>query len=186
MRLFLVPIRRGRIAAVLLGFLASGCTTSDPNARYWKPGPNLLDVLPQESPRLISKSELRKHGVTGLEGTIDVVNAPEHEVTITARTIMGDRSPTAPPQTYTLFVPNNAKVLRSSEPIRLTDIKPGENVNATVQQSKDGRLMTVSLAFGTPRGYPVATPVPGKPGWVLSPYAPTAGPIDVLEVPSGN
>jgi hypothetical protein len=186
MELFLVPLRTLRMAAVFLCLVTWGCATSNSDAHYWKPGPNLLDVLPQESPRLISKAELRKHGAIGLEGAIDRVDVPHRTVTIRAWTLMSDRSPTAPLQTYTLVVPSNAKLQPSSDPIRLADIKSGEKVSALVQNSTDGRLMTVSLAFGTPRGYPVATPVPGKPGWVFSPYAPNAGAVDVSKFPPGT
>jgi hypothetical protein len=36
-----------------------------------------------------------------------------------------------------------------------------------------------------PENYPVATKVPGKPGRVISPYAPNAGEVDVEGYPPG-
>ena|SRR5690349_16919724 len=70
--------------------------------------------------------------------------------------------------------------------ISLKDLKPGEHLNILAQPAPDGRFLTVSLSTAKPRGYPVATAVPGKPGWVYSPYAPAAGPVNVSGVPPGT
>jgi hypothetical protein len=70
--------------------------------------------------------------------------------------------------------------------VTLKELKPGEHVNILAQPAPDGRLLTVSLSAGKPRGYPVATAVPGKPGWVYSPYAPAAGPVNVSGSPPGT
>ena len=39
---------------------------------------------------------------------------------------------------------------------------------------------------GAPKDYPYATPVPGKSGFVTSPFAPTAGYVDVRGFPPGT
>jgi hypothetical protein len=90
------------------------------------------------------------------------------------------------PRRLTFTVLPNTKITRSSSPSSLKELKPGEHVDVLAQPAPDGRLLTVSISAGKPRGYPVAKAVPGRPGWVYSPYALSAGPVNVSGSPPGT
>jgi hypothetical protein len=49
-----------------------------------------------------------------------------------------------------------------------------------------GGAPAASAAAGTPATIPYAQPVPGKPGFVTSPYSPNAGLVDVRGFPPGT
>lgn len=111
------------------------------------------------------------------------------EKTVVARCFILDPSvyPGAPTiQDYTFSVLDNTVIKRSGDQVRLQDLPTGEKVDALAQHTPDGRWLTLSLSFGKARGYPVATAIPGRPGWVYSPYAPAAGPVDVSGAPRGS
>jgi hypothetical protein len=151
-------------------------------------GPNFLDTLPREQPSgMIPVREIDKRGLVNYEGDIEAVHSAERMVVVQGW-ILPKRitDPRPAPRPYNFTVLPNTKISRSGRTISLKDLKPGEHLNILAQPAPDGRFLTVSLSTGKPRGYPVATAVPGKPGWVYSPYAPAAGPVNVSGVPPGS
>lgn len=150
-------------------------------------GPNLLDTLPRDQSGMIPVQETDKHGLVSYEGNVEAVHPSEKTVVLEGWVLpkrITDPRPAPRPLTFTILP--NTKITRSSSPSSLRELKPGEHVHALAQPAPDGRLLTVSLSAGKPRGYPVAKAVPGRPGWVYSPYAPSAGPVDVSGSPPGT
>jgi hypothetical protein len=149
-------------------------------------GPNLLDTLPRDH-GMIPVQETDRRGLVSYEGSVEAVHAGEKSLVLQGWVLpkrITDHRPAPRPLTFTILP--NTKIIRSSDPVTLKELKPGEHVNILAQPAPDGRLLTVSLSAGKPRGYPVATAVPGKPGWVYSPYAPAAGPVNVSGSPPGT
>jgi hypothetical protein len=149
-------------------------------------GPNLLDTLPRDH-GMIPVQETDRRGLVSYEGNVEAVHAGEKSLVLQGWVLpkrITDPRPAPRPLTFTILP--NTKIIRSSDPVTLKELKPGEHVNILAQPAPDGRLLTVSLSAGKPRGYPVATAVPGKPGWVYSPYAPAAGPVNVSGSPPGT
>ena len=168
-----------------LSLLLAGCS-----AVKVKPvsaaGPNVLDTLPTDH-GMIPIQETEQRGLVIYEGSVATVDTTEKIVVVQGWVLPGritDPKPSPRPLRFTILA--NTKIIRSSDPARLQELKPGEQVHVLAQPAPDGRLLAVSIGAGQPRGYPVATAVPGKPGWVLSPYAPDAGPIDVSGFPPGT
>ncbi|MGI8437053.1 MAG: hypothetical protein ACR2NX_09150 [Chthoniobacterales bacterium] len=133
---------------------------------------------------MIAKKELAKYGLVSFLGTTSAVNPRKKTVVVGSCISLDPREPSGGSRTFTVL--NNTKILRSGTPVTLQKIKPGETISVLAQSTVDGRWLTVSLSIGKPKGYPVALAVPGKPGWVHSPYAPKAKPIDVSAFPRGT
>lgn len=151
-------------------------------------GPNLLDTLPREQPSgMIPVREMEKRGVVSYEGDIEAVR-PGERLVVVQGWILPRRitDPRPAPRPYKFIVLPNTKISHSGRDLSLKDLKPREHVHILAQPAPDGRYRTVSLSTGKPRGYPVAKAVPGKPGWVYSPYAPAAGPVNVSGDPPGT
>jgi hypothetical protein len=174
-----------RIGALALVFKSCSVVAVEPVSPS---GPNLLDTLPREQPSgMIPVREIDKRGLVSYEGDIESVH-PRERMVVVQGWILPKRitDPRPAPRPYNFTVLPNTKISRSSRSISLKDLKPGEHLNILAQPARDGRFLTVSLSTGKPRGYPVATAVPGKPGWVYSPYAPAAGPVNVSGAPPGT
>jgi hypothetical protein len=150
-------------------------------------GPNLLDTLPKDQSGIIPVKETDRLGLVPYEGYIEAVHVGEKTVVLKGW-VLPKRitDPRPAPRRLTLNILPNTKIVRSSDPSSLNDLKPGEHLHVLAQPAADGRLLTISLSAGKRRGYPVARAVPGKPGWVYSPYAPSAGPVDVSGSPPGT
>jgi hypothetical protein len=58
--------------------------------------------------------------------------------------------------------------------------------STTVEKSKASSGTPPRTAANSPTQYPTAKPVPGKPGFVFSPYDPNGGYVDVNGFPSGS
>lgn len=136
---------------------------------------------------MIPVRETDRHGLVGFEGHVEAVRPGAKTLVLQGWVLpsrITDPRPAPRPLTFTIFP--NTKITRSSDRVSLQELKPGEHVHILAQPAPDGRLLTVTVSTGQPRGYPVATAVPGKPGWVYSPYAPAAGTIDVTGLPPGT
>jgi hypothetical protein len=136
---------------------------------------------------MIPVKETDRLGLVSYEGNVEAVHPGEKTVLLLGWILprrITDHRPAPRPLIFTILP--NTKIIRSSDPSSLMELKPGEHVHILAQPAPDGRLLTVSLSSGKPRGYPVATAVPGEPGWVYSPYARSAGPVDVSGVPPGT
>jgi hypothetical protein len=175
-----------RIAALALVLKGSSVVAVEPVSPS---GPNLLDTLPREQPSgMIPMRETDKHGLVSYEGDIEAVH-PGERIVVVLGWVVPRRitDPRPAPRPYNFTVLPNTRIFRSSRKISLRDLKPGEHLNNILAQpAPDGRFLTVSLATGKPRGYPVATAVPGRPGWVYSPYEPAAGPVNVSGTSPGT
>jgi hypothetical protein len=91
---------------------------------------------------------------------------------------------------------NGGKAIAGKSPAPLTSPSPGETTTLAPPQSTPPTQaptptpVTVRAAGGlknpTRRDMPYGVPVPGRPGFVTSPYAPTVGLVDVRGFPSGT
>jgi hypothetical protein len=136
---------------------------------------------------MIPVEETDRLGLVSYEGNVEAVPPGKNTVLLQGWILpkrITDHRPAPRPLIFTILP--NTKITRSSDPSSLKELKPSEHVHILAQPAPDGRLLTVSISSGKPRGYPVATAVPNKPGWVYSPYAPSAGPVDVSGVPPGT
>lgn len=136
---------------------------------------------------MIPVAETDKLGLVSYEGDIAAVQQGKQRVVLQGWVLpkrITDPRPAPRPLTFTILP--NTKIIRSSERSSLKALKPGDHVHVIAQPQQDGRLLTVSVSSGRPRGYPVATAVPGKPSWVYSPYALSSGPVNVFGAPPGT
>jgi hypothetical protein len=63
---------------------------------------------------------------------------------------------------------------------------PRVSRNTTVEKSKPNPAPAPRTAASQPTQYPTAKPVPGKPGYVFSPFDPSGGYVDVNGYTSGS
>ena len=76
-------------------------------------------------------------------------------------------------------------------PSRTTDVDPGPDTGYEGPPSDPGSTTTTTTQTSPAPNVPVGSPeygkpVPGKPGFVTSPYAPAAGYVDVRGFPPGT
>ena len=164
--------------------LLASCSTVPPISPT---GPNLLDTLPKED-GVTPVVETDRFGLVDYQGYVEAVHPAEQSVLVQGWVLPRQfpyQTPAPSPLSFTILP--NTKIIRSSERSSLKELKPGEFVNVLAQPRPDGQLLTVSVAFfSKPQGYPVAKAVPGKPGWVYSPYAPSERPVNVSGIPAGS
>jgi hypothetical protein len=84
---------------------------------------------------------------------------------------------------YGIYFNGNTEICHGSQPGSLRDLKVGDTIGGFTKIIK-GRSVAVILGFGS-NSYPSGIPVPGREGWVLSPYAPAKAPLNVAHVPPG-
>lgn len=125
------------------------------------------------------------------ETSFRVIDAP-------ANYVRRPNDPSNPPGTTTTTTTTTTNVVSDS-------VTPGRTVTAAPPQRRSTTIQTKPNPTGTPRGpqsttaekskpslspgprsvanppaqYPTAKPVPGKPGYVFSPYDPSGGYVDV-------
>jgi hypothetical protein len=87
----------------------------------------------------------------GIGGILRRVSRTDRELVI-----LGDPGPGKPPSETTVFVPNEARIIRNQRAITLDDLREGEAV-VVAAQPKDGRLEAQSVTIGQP-GPAVAGP----------------------------
>ena len=157
------------------------------------PLPNILDALPQDGFGIIPKAELGKRGLLVFIGTVKSVSEKEHSVTAIGGVISGGEQGVSP---KTFLVDTQTRMVHSGRLATLTELKVGEYITVIAQPITENRanpplgngpLRAVCINFGKLSSwYLIATPVPSRPGWVYSPYAPSAGPVDVSAYPRGS
>ena len=84
---------------------------------------------------------------------------------------------------YGIYFNANTQICNAGKPGTLRDLKVGDKINGFTKIIQ-GRSVAVVLGFGE-IFYPSAIPVPGREGWVRSPYAPSKPAINVTGVPDG-
>jgi len=134
--------------------------------------------------------------VCGCRTAETVVTAPAHFV---SKTFRGEQTTT---ETTDTTVYENQPVVTTPPPPQPTPARsPGTITSTTTTASSPPQqnethpsTSATSHAGATPQSsstnsaaqFPVAKPVPGKPGYVFSPYDPNGGYVDVSGYPSGS
>ncbi len=125
-----------------------------------------------------------------------VVTAPAHFV---SNKLRGEQTSTEPTDTT---VYDNQPVETAPPPPQPTPARSPRTITSTTTTASSAPQQNETLpstaatshASATPRSsltnsaaqFPVAKPVPGKPGYVFSPYDPNGGYVDVSGYPSGS
>lgn len=78
------------------------------------------------------------------------------------------------PPSSTTMLPNERVA-----PVTATDVERAPAVNPVPRSSNSQTTQLPSSATAPAREIPIGTPVAGKPGFVTSPFKPTAGYVDV-------
>ena len=84
---------------------------------------------------------------------------------------------------YGIHFDSSTLICHAGKPGTLRELKVGDRIGGFTKIIK-GRSMAVILGYGDVP-YAIGLPVPGRAGWVRSPYAPTKEPFDVTGVPAG-
>ena len=113
---------------------------------------------------------------------------PSTETTTTTTTTTAPPDVVTPGRTVTV-APNNREkprrqVTTQSQPSVTTT--PRVSQDTTVEKSKPSSTPAPRSVTSQPTQYPTAKPVPGKPGYVFSPYDPNGGYVDVNGYTSGS
>ncbi len=82
-----------------------------------------------------------------------------------------------------VYFTNSTEVCSGGKHVTIRDLKIGEKIGGFTKLVQ-GKTVAVILGFKPP-SYPSGIPVPGKEGWVCSPYAPSKPPISTTRIPSG-
>ena len=123
-----------------------------------------------------------------------VVTAPAHFV---RNKLRGDDQTTTETTERTIYEGQPVEAMPPQ--VSPTPLRPSRTVTSTTSTSPPSQLDETSTATtprpsATPRSsssnvavqFPVAKPVPGKPGYVFSPYDPNGGYVDVTGYQSGS
>jgi hypothetical protein len=113
---------------------------------------------------------------------------PPTETTTTTTTTTASSDVVTPGRTVTV-APNNREkprrqVTTQSQPSPTAT--PRVSRNTTVEKSKPSPTPAPRSVTSQPTQYPTAKPVPGKPGYVFSPFDPSGGYVDVNGYTSGS
>jgi hypothetical protein len=117
-----------------------------------------------------------------------VVTAPAHFV---SKKLRGEETSTETTET-TLY--ETQPVETTPPPPQATPARSPRTISSTTTATSSPQPAATSRPSATPRvsstntaaQFPVAKPVPGKPGYVFSPYDPNGGYVDVSGYPSGS
>jgi hypothetical protein len=92
-----------------------------------------------------------------------------------------DVNQTTPPTTGETATPDNGGPIAPPPPP-----PPGDTGNGAETATGPGTTGTNAPSPDVKKDYPYGQPVPGKPGFVTSPYAPYSGYVDVRGFPPGT
>lgn len=120
------------------------------------------------------------------ETSAAVVTAPAHFV---SKKLRGEETTT---ETTETTVYENQPVETAPPPPQPTPARSPRTITSTTATSSTPEPAATARPSATVRSsststqFPVAKPVPGKPGYVFSPYDPNGGYVDVSGYPSGS
>lgn len=120
------------------------------------------------------------------ETSAAVVTAPAHFV---SKKLRGEETTT---ETTETTVYENQPVETAPPPPQPTPARLPRTITSTTTTSSTPEPAATARPSATVRSsststqFPVAKPVPGKPGYVFSPYDPNGGYVDVSGYPSGS
>jgi hypothetical protein len=120
------------------------------------------------------------------ETSAAVVTAPAHFV---SKKLRGEEATT---ETTDTTVYENQPVETAPPPPQPTPARSPRTITSTTTTSSTPEPAATARPSATVRTsststqFPVAKPVPGKPGYVFSPYDPNGGYVDVSGYPSGS
>jgi hypothetical protein len=116
------------------------------------------------------------------------IEQPAQTTTTTTTTTASSDVVNTPGRTVTTAPANREKARRQvttqSEPSPTAS--PRVSRNTTVEKSKASPTPVPRSVSNQPTQYPTAKPVPGKPGYVFSPFDPSGGYVDVNGYTSGS
>ena len=126
----------------------------------------------------VYEADLKKRGWWLFNGTVVTVNPSANTFTAQLKTTQ---------RVFTVTEETKITGHFGKKLTTLKDVRIGEEVGGLAKMSADGKQLTaVLVGFGKATDmYPFASPVPGRPGFVTSPYAPTKPPISMQGFPKG-
>jgi len=125
--------------------------------------------------RIITPAEKRKNGWISFRGQATAIDL--------ANGVVGIEMSGKP---YLLYFTVDTLICNRGKPGTLRDLKIGDWIGG-MTKLVHGKSVAVTLGFGAAsEAYPYGIPVPGKKGWLKSPYAPSKPPINVERVPYGG
>ncbi len=119
-------------------------------------------------PKVTTLADVKKNGWSPFRGTLSSVDSAAKTFTVRGKTAQ-----------YVFTVTQSTKITKRGKPATLRDAVAGDDVGGMTTIASDGKLLAVSVWLGRDPGYPAGIPIVGKTGFVKSPYAPSAGSIDI-------
>lgn len=122
---------------------------------------------------------LKTASIASLAATLTLVGCADHNTPTKEEPAPHSKFGYGGTNSDTAFVANEASPSASPAPDALT--------NATISNPPSNPfLSSTPQPVAIARDIPYGTPVPGKPGYVISPYSPKAGYVDVHGFPPGT
>jgi hypothetical protein len=107
------------------------------------------------------------------------IDAQEQQTTTTTTTTVASDTVTTPGRTVTLPPPSSDSQRRNVRTQDQTRPSASPRSSPPTVTQKPGPSPSPSRSVTTQTQYPTAKPVPGKPGYVFSPFDPSGGYVDV-------
>ena len=158
----MAPGHRLRVASLFLILMMLGCTAG--RAAPAVPGERI------RSAHQIAHDQALGYRIHGKVSAVDPVAK-----TFSIANKAGSR---------TIAVVRETVVIKNGAAAKFANIALGDEADGIATMVL-GKFTAISVRFGPFRDLPYGTPVPDKPGYVISPYSPRAGYVDVTGMPAG-